>query len=124
MYGAAMTGQVKRITRHSNELMIGTLGDLADYARHRVGGGMLYQATIPTLDMLTNFPTRRDQTLTHFGLDEAALRALAVDLNGRGIDRIVPVGEALAFGRVWDGYDLLASLGRRVVIRATPTIKG
>jgi hypothetical protein len=34
--------------------------------------------------------------------------------NGRGVDRIVPFGEALTFGRFWDGYDLLAELTRRV----------
>jgi len=37
-------------------------------------------------------------------------------LNGRGIDRIVPLGKALTFNRYWDGYDLLAEMIRHVYV--------
>jgi hypothetical protein len=51
-------------------------------------------------------------TVSGFAGDELARFVRAV--NGRGIDRIVPFGEALTFGRFWDGYDLLQELTRRV----------
>jgi hypothetical protein len=37
-------------------------------------------------------------------------------LQGRGIDRIVPFGDALSFGTLWDGYDLLAELTRTISV--------
>lgn len=36
---------------------------------------------------------------------------------GRGIDRIVPVGKALACDGWWDGYDRLQKWSRCVVLR-------
>jgi len=52
--------------------------------------------------------------VTHFGVEAADLRAFARRLNGRGVDRLVPVGRALSFHRYWDGHDLLQGLCRRV----------
>ena len=61
---------------------------------------------------------RKDQTLSHFGFDHEEVRALARALNGRGIDRIVPIGRALQFHRYWDGYDLLRSFTRTVYVES------
>ena len=43
---------------------------------------------------------------------------------GRGIDRLVPVGQALSFHRFWDGYDLIRELVRHVFHRARPRRTG
>ena len=59
---------------------------------------------------------RQDQTLGVFGIAEDQIRELVAALAGRGIDRIVPIGRALDFGRFWDGYDLYAEFTRRVAI--------
>jgi len=40
-------------------------------------------------------------------------------LNGRALDRIVPIGQALQFGRFWDGNDLLQAFCRQVFIGGT-----
>jgi hypothetical protein len=61
---------------------------------------------------------RADQTLAVAGLDQVDLRAFVDALVGRGIDRIVPIGQALQFDRMWDGYDLLQEFTRRVVVTA------
>jgi hypothetical protein len=37
-------------------------------------------------------------------------------VNGRGVDRIVPLGQALTFDYRWDGYNLLQELTRHVYI--------
>jgi hypothetical protein len=34
----------------------------------------------------------------------------------RGIDRVVPVGQALDMDIVWDGYDIIGSLSRLITI--------
>ena len=37
--------------------------------------------------------------------------------NFNGIDRIVPIGQALNINLVWDGYDLTTKLTREIEIR-------
>ena len=54
----------------------------------------------------------------------ADARELAVAVNGRGIDRIVPIGQALQFSRHWDGYDLFAEFTRQVTIDVDDTGRG
>jgi hypothetical protein len=80
------------------------------------GGGVLFSAQLSSLDGLIPLLRREDQTLTHFGLSQSTLESFARLANGRGIDRIVPIGQALDFGHIWDGFDLISSMTRMVVI--------
>ena len=47
--------------------------------------------------------TRRCQTLTYFGVRSEDLRSFIVENRLSGIDRIVPVGEAMNIGLLWTG---------------------
>lgn len=80
------------------------------------GGGLLYQTRVDRLPKISPHVRRTDQTLTVFGIDGEEIDELVTDLAGRGIDRIVPVGKALDFSRLWDGYDLLSEFTRLVSI--------
>jgi hypothetical protein len=80
------------------------------------GGGLLYQWHVPALAHLVPHVRRQDQTLGVHGIPEESIRDLVRSLAGRGIDRIVPIGHALDFGRYWDGYDLFAEFTRRVAV--------
>jgi len=42
---------------------------------------------------------------------------IGTQLCERGIDRIVPVGQALDFSPLWDGYVLFSELTRRVTVK-------
>jgi len=99
---------------YGTELTVLRLKDLTTLAREHCGGGLLLSVNVPELSSLKEIVQRRDQTLTYFGFDHQQIKAFAGDLNGRGIDRIVPIGQALTFNRYWDGYDLLQELTRRV----------
>jgi hypothetical protein len=56
----------------------------------------------------------REQTLSLFGVAPETVLA-AIDAHGRRtVDRIVPVGRALAFAPIWDGHDLLGRFSRRI----------
>jgi hypothetical protein len=59
----------------------------------------------------------RYQTVTHFGLEPALVVELASTLGRAGVDRVVPIGEALSFGPLWDGFALWTDLTRGVVAR-------
>jgi hypothetical protein len=91
--------------------------DAAGLTREYCGGGMLRHYRLDRLDDLAALANEGDQTVTHFGFDAASLHALAARLGARGVDRVVPVGEALAFDTVWDGFDLLDDFARRVRVR-------
>lgn len=56
------------------------------------------------------------QTLSVWGVDKQTLLKLVADPSITGIDRVVPVGQALDFNVQWDGYDLLMQLSRIVKV--------
>ncbi len=109
---AAATEPVDQVRRFGNEVVVLDLAELDGFARGGPGGGLFYTTRVRDLGDLAEHLTRRDQTVTHFGFDAPDLRAFAEHLNGRGVDRIVPVGRALALHRFWDGFDLIAAFTR------------
>lgn len=113
-YGALADRPVQRYRELGNELTVIELETLDGLDRSHPGAGLFFAAAVDTLDALADHVVRKDQTMTVSGFDGATLARFVRAVNGRGIDRIVPFGEALTFGRFWDGYDLLAELTRRV----------
>jgi hypothetical protein len=81
------------------------------------GGGLLRHARLDRIEEVAGYAIESDQTVTHFGFAADALTALAPALGARGVDRLVPVGEALAFDPVWDGFDLFADFTRRIRVK-------
>jgi len=80
--------------------------------------GLFRQWFTDTLEPLVPHLDGRFQTLTTFGVDPAALGDFVVANRLSGIDRVVPVGQALDMGLFWDGYDLIGQLSR--VVAVTP----
>lgn len=85
-------------------------------ARARVAGGFFLECVLEQLTDLAMVVQPGDQTLGYIGFTRGEMESAAKTLCAQGIDRIVPVGQALAFGPVWDGYVLLSELTRRVAI--------
>ena len=117
-YRAILDQPVTRFRQAGPECAVLTLEEVSNLDREHCGGGLLFQAYAQELNEIAPLIIRRDQTLTHFGFTRDELRNLARLLNGRGIDRIVPVGHALNFNRFWDGYDLLREFTRTVYIQS------
>jgi Acyl-CoA reductase (LuxC) len=99
-----------------NQLTVAQLENISHLDRDHCGGGFLFQHFAEGLEALADCVARKDQTLTYFGFEPSEMAAFAQMLNGRGIDRIVPMGKALTFNRYWDGYDLLAEMIRHVYV--------
>jgi hypothetical protein len=119
-YRAILDQIATRYVRLGNELTVLPVAELGSLGRDHCGGGLLFQFQMSSLVEIVPFVTRKDQTLSHFGFTEPELRELALALNGRGVDRMVPIGQALSFSRFWDGYDLLQAFGRRIHIATEP----
>ena len=110
--------------RDLDEVGILEVRDLAPMSEDFCGGGFLYESRVRSLADLAPAIGRRHQTLAVHGIGAADARDLAVAVNGRGIDRIVPIGQALQFNRQWDGYDLFAEFTRQVTIDVDDTGRG
>jgi Acyl-CoA reductase (LuxC) len=115
-YQNAIDHLVKPFSRISNELNILPLQRLVDVRGEFCGAGFFFQFETENLLDIVPFLERRDQTLSNFGFVQEELTAFVRLANGRGIDRIVPFGQALTFNRYWDGFDLMQSLTRRVYL--------
>ena len=120
-YGALIDRAVTGVHEAGNELSVLTLEDLTGFDRTHPGAGLFFEARVGALADLVPFVARKDQTVTAHGFSTDELTAFARSLHGRGVDRIVPFGEALSFGSVWDGYDLLAELTRTILVSGAPT---
>jgi Acyl-CoA reductase (LuxC) len=113
---AVLDGPVSARRHYGAALTVLEVSTLEGLGRDHPGAGLLFEAVVASLDELVPWVTRKDQTLTHFGLAHEQLLDLARQLAGRGLDRMVPVGQALQMSRWWDGYDLASEMIRRVHI--------
>lgn len=90
--------------------------DLEIRERH-CGGGMFVELEVSQLHELIPLLHDKDQTLSYFGFSREQLVNFALNMERRSIDRMVPVGQALDFEGIWDGYDLIMHFTREIVIR-------
>ncbi|MGY0232395.1 acyl-CoA reductase [Longispora urticae] len=116
-YGLALDGHATGLHYTGNTVATVDLRDPADLPRRWLGTGVFPESEVATLADLAPLVERRDQTVTHFGFTESELLDFARLLAGRGVDRFVPMGEALSFAATWDGYHLPHEFTRQVTIR-------
>lgn len=110
----AADGTTTSINWTNNSATFAEIEHLARIPRDSPGGGLFYQTQINDVTELPVHIQPRDQTLTHHGLTRSELTQLAHSVGSRGIDRIIPIGQALNFHHNWDGYDLLQQFSRGV----------
>ena len=84
--------------------------------RFRGKGGYFYEYSLDSMDDFLKLASERYQTVTYFGIDAEALRAFVMEHGLLGVDRIVPIGQAMDIGVIWDGYDLISMLSRIIAV--------
>jgi hypothetical protein len=84
---------------------------------HGCGGGYFYYRLLNSMNKIKAIQNVKIQTLTHWGFTTKELNELQILSNGEGLDRIVPMGEALNFHYIWDGYNLFDELSRKVFFK-------
>ncbi|MDB9701040.1 hypothetical protein N8299_04935 [Gammaproteobacteria bacterium] len=95
-------------------LLDGNLFSKSSFRDGHPGNGFLIQYFISSITDLAEHIHSQDQTLSIFGFDRDEIYSLIQSLENRGLDRIVPIGEALDFSHIWDGVDLLESMSRKI----------
>jgi hypothetical protein len=81
------------------------------------GAGLFYEMSIPHINEIASKIVKKDQTITSFGFSSSELRIFLTSNQPLGVDRIVPIGDALNFSSFWDGYDLFSEYTRYVEIK-------
>jgi Acyl-CoA reductase (LuxC) len=80
----------------------------------RVGGGFLSVVFVQSLAEVASFIRESDQTITYFGWERGEIESIAASRAGPGVSRWAPIGTALDFDFIWDGYDIPFELTRLV----------
>jgi hypothetical protein len=111
----AGAGGVRAVTRHSHTLTSVVLDEPVE--AQPVGGGFLWVDYAPALAAI--YPALREntQTVVHFGFAAEDIKAFAAGLPPFCVKRLAPIGEALDFDVVWDGYDLAAEFVQLLRVR-------
>jgi len=79
--------------------------------------GYFYEFNIDNLAELKKTVNTKFQTLSYYGLSKSYLEIFFRNTNLEGIDRVVPIGQALDINLFWDGYDINKILTRIIDIR-------
>ncbi len=108
-------GRISRYNgQHLHTVALASLEEL--YEALHCGSGLLYEYHAPTLDEIFLHVSKKHQTLAYFGFEKTQFEEMIQKHQPNGIDRIVPIGKALEFSPVWDGFELMQSLSRSVTL--------
>lgn len=116
-FAAAAGGGVGHLQHRSHTTTVWAANAALAEPAETCGAGLLTHAACATIGELAGLLRRDHQTITYFGLSEPDRSKLARDAGTAGVDRVVPIGRALEFGPVWDGYNLWGDLTRVVVLQ-------
>jgi hypothetical protein len=87
------------------------------------GNGLFFEQCMGTLAQLASQLSDKEQTLSVFGFARDELLDLIHALPARALDRIMPIGQALAFASVWDGADLFSVFTRQITLPAASALR-
>lgn len=87
-----------------------------DLMNYKYNSGFFFEKDIEDLAEIADVCDIRCQTLTYFGVKEEDFRFFLEEVRPIGIDRIVPMGKSMDFSLIWDGYDLIRQMSRKVTI--------
>ena len=106
-----------RMTRQEDNLLVRvTVPQLNDRIMdYRGDSGYFYEYDCgDIIELLSICNDKRCQTVAYIGNKEMFAPLLKKGI--RGVDRIVPIGKTMDFDLIWDGYDMVSQMTRRVSI--------
>ena len=103
---------------YSNSLQTVELKNLSKDIENLKGKwGYFYEYKVDNIKNIKGLFSRKFQTMTYFGFTKNFMKDFIKEISNDGIDRVVPVGHALNIGLVWDGYEIISVLTRRITIQ-------
>ena len=76
--------------------------------------GTFLEADLDNIKKIKRYINERFQTLLYYGIKKEELLSCISKNNFNGIDRIAPLGRAFDMGHIWDGFDIISSLSRKI----------
>ncbi len=115
----AMVAEIVAVNQYEENLLyVCDLRELPADAVEVIRGkyGLFYQCRNKGNETLLSLNDEKVQTCAYYGVDAVELRQWIVKNHMLGIDRIVPFGKTLDIDLVWDGYDLIQEMSRRIEV--------
>jgi hypothetical protein len=110
--------KVHKITSEDNFLWRIQIDSLPkDIDKFRCSCGYFTEYQTQSLFELNGIVNRKYQTLAYYGYSKEYLLDFIKKTHLSGIDRIVPIGHTMDFSLTWDGYDLIDTLSREIIIK-------
>ncbi len=101
-----------------NKIFVINIKDLDNnITKLRGFSGIFFQKRISSFDEIKFFLNRKIQTLTYFGISKHMIKKFLLSKNLEGIDRVVPIGQALDIGLIWDGFNIINKLTRIIDLK-------
>ena len=114
---AIQTDRILLENRKDNLIFRVKLNDLKDDIDcFRSHSGYFSEYHASSLMELSKIINKKYQTLSYYGFTKEKLTNVIRKIEPSGIDRIVPIGRTMDFSLVWDGYELINTLSRRIEI--------
>jgi hypothetical protein len=109
--------QIQSIKQWNSQLTTIQLNELSNKQENLRGyWGTVFNFNLESLEEFLPIISEKMQTLSYFGLCPNELVQFMLKNQIRGIDRIVPIGKTLDMNIYWDGYDIISSLSRLIVV--------
>lgn len=83
---------------------------------YKYNSGFFFEYDAKDMTEILPLATLKCQTMTYFGMSKDLLKDFFIKCRPQGIDRAVPMGKSMDFTLVWDGYDLIRELSRKISI--------
>lgn len=87
----------------------------ADLLNHKLHSGFFMEYVANEVEDILPLCGIACQTVSYYGVDGKWLQDKIFSMAPAGVDRIVPMGQTMDFGLVWDGYDLIRSMSRKII---------
>ena len=109
---------IKFVKRYGNYIYRVSLSSLLSNTDTLRGKwGYFYEHDTDDFVKIADIINPKYQTLTYFGVKKSKLKNFVNKYHLSGIDRIVPIGQSLDMGLIWDGFDMQRSLSRIIEIK-------
>ncbi len=108
---------IKRTATEDNLLWRIELQDLPENIdMFRCNSGYFSEYHAASLSEISKIINRKYQTLAYYGIEKSTLSDFIKNKKPGGIDRIVPIGKTTDFSLIWDGFNLIETLTRKIEV--------
>lgn len=113
-----MTNEMISTTkRYGNRVYVMTLSQVPNTIESLRGKyGLFFEYETNEVAEVFEKLSEKTQTCLYYGVRPEELVNAILSGGALCIDRVVPVGEALSIGSVWDGYDVISELSRIITV--------